>query len=156
MGSRRPLSRREGRRGQGGNPRRSAGLAVLAAGLRPASASGGSGPFKYLAGVLVALVAGQEELRRAVRGLHDVVVLLARPHVDPRMGRLNADVVVDHAPGRLQAPGIPDGDLVVDGVGVDLADALDGRGLVAVVGLAALVLTGLHADRVDNQDVTVL
>ncbi len=58
-------------------------------------------------------------------------------------------------PGLGQALRVPDGDIILDGVGVDHADSLQRAGLAAVVRLAALVLAVGDPGRVDHQGLPV-
>src|SRR5215470_10650204 len=106
-------------------------------------------------GVFVSRFTLEDELRAAVLRLDDVVVLFARPHVDPKVRGFLAHVPIDHVPRLHQRQRIVNGDVIFDDVSAHFSDPLHRADLVAVVGLAAVVLAFFVADRVDDKRVAV-
>src|SRR6185437_9534504 len=93
----------------------------------------------------------ENELRPPGCRPDDVIVLFTRPHIDPRARIGHAYVVANDLPRLLQASRFPDGDVIHDGVGINHADALHRAGLIAVIGLIALVFTVGYTDGVNDE-----
>ena len=85
-------------------------------------------------------------------GVRTTLLLASQDHMSIRAPGSVTRLKLEHdVPRRAQALGVPHGDFILDGVWARHADALDRAGLVAVVGLAALILAVGHANGVHDE-----